>query len=192
MKDKLEVEAVINHIRNVQDVMLKPITDIVALKISKGPYDGGPENNLTKAEEITAEYISENHSTLDEFHEKLTILDGGIKGLEAFADAIYQYYTASDHLDFETVKDKISSKKDIILKTITDLIAYKIAESSDDQGVDLNFISAQTFVAEYISRNFRNRAELESKITKLGKGKDTKGLSAFADIVYNHFVNNNK
>ena len=192
MKDKLEVEAVINHIRNVQDVMLKPITDIVALKISKGPYDGGPENNLTKAEEITAEYISENHSTLDEFHEKLTILDGGIKGLEAFADMIYQYYTASDHLDFETVKDKISSKKDIILKTITDLIAYKIAESSDDQGVDLNFISAQTFVAEYISRNFRNRAELESKITKLGKGKDTKGLSAFADIVYNHFVNNNK
>ena len=192
MKDKLEVEAVINHIRNVQDVMLKPITDIVALKISKGPYDGGPENNLTKAEEITAEYISENHSTLDEFHEKLTILDGGIKGLEAFADMIYQYYTASDHLDFETVKDKISSKKDIILKTITDLIAYKIAESSDDQGVDLNFISAQTFVAEYISRNFRNRAELESKITKLGKGKETKGLSAFADIVYNHFVNNNK
>ena len=192
MKDKLGVETVINHIRNVEDVTLKPITDIVALKISKGPYDGGPENNLTKAEEITAEYISENHSTLDEFHEKLTILDGGIKGLEAFADMIYQYYTASDHLDFETVKDKIGSKKDIILKTITDLIAYKIAESSDDQGVDLNFISAQTFVAEYISRNFRNRAELESKITKLGKGKETKGLSAFADIVYNHFVNNNK
>jgi len=86
MKDKLGVETVINHIRNVEDVTLKPITDIVALKISKGPYDGGPENNLTKAEEITAEYISENHSTLDEFHEKLTILDGGIKGLEAFAD----------------------------------------------------------------------------------------------------------
>jgi hypothetical protein len=192
MKDKLEVGIVINHIRNVEDVTLKPITDIVALKISKGPYDGGPENNLTKAEEITAEYISENHSTLDEFHEKLTILDGGIKGLEAFADTIYQYYTRSDHLDFETVKNKISSKKDITLKTITDLVAYKIAESSGDHGVDLNFISAQTFVAEYISRNFRNRAELESKITKLGKGKDTKGLSAFADIVYNHFVNNNK
>ena len=192
MKDKLDVEAILNHIRNVEDVTLKTITDIVALKISKGPYDGGPENNITKAEEITAEYISENHSTLDEFHEKLTILDGGIKGLEAFADTIYQYYTTSDHLDFETVKNKISSKKDITLKTITDLVAYKIAESSDDQGVDLNFISAQTFVAEYISRNFKNRAELENKITKLGKGKDTKGLSAFADLVYNHFVNNNK
>ncbi|MBT3353283.1 MAG: hypothetical protein HN402_00040 [Candidatus Scalindua sp.] len=192
MKDKLDVESVINHIRNVEDVTLKPITDIVALKISKGPYDRGSENNLVKAEEITAEYISENHSTLDKFHEKLTILDGGIKGIETIADTIYQYYTTSDHLDFETVKNRISSKKDIILKTITDLIAYKIAENSDDQGVDLNFISAQTFVAEYISRNYRNRAELESKITKLGKGKDTKGLSAFADIVYNHFVDNNK
>jgi len=190
MKDKLDVEEVINHIRSVEDVTLKPITDIVALKISKGPYDRGPENNLSKAEEITAEYISENHCTFDEFHEKLTILDGGIKGLETFADTIYQYYTASDHLDFETVKDKICSKKDITLKTIADLVAYKIAESSDDQGVDLNFISAQTFVAEYISKNFRNRAELENKITKLGKGKDTKGLSAFAGIVYNHFVNN--
>ena len=192
MKDKLEVETVINHIRNVEDVTLKPITDIVALKISKGPYDRGPENNLAKAEEITAEYISENHNTLDEFHEKLTILDGGIKGLEVFADTIYQYFTTSDHLDFDTVKNKICSKKDITLKTIADLVAYAIAESPDDQGVDLNFISAQTFVAEYISRNYKNRAELESKITKLGKGKDTKGLSAFADIVYNHFVNNNK
>ena len=190
MKDKLEVETVINHIRNVEDVTLKPITDIVALKISRGSYDRGPENNLTKAEEITAEYISENHNTLDEFHEKLTILDGGIKGLEAFADTIYQYYTVSDHLDFETVKDEISSKKDITLKTVADLVAYKIAESSGGQGVDLNFISAQTFVAEYISRNFRNRAELENKITKLGKGKNTKGLSALAGIVYNHFVNN--
>ncbi len=190
MKDKLEVETVINHIRNVEDVTLKPITDIVALKISRGSYDRGPENNLTKAEEITAEYISENHNTLDEFHKKLTILDGGIKGLEAFADTIYQYYTVSDHLDFETVKDKISSKKDITLKTVADLVAYKIAESSGGQGVDLNFISAQTFVAEYISKNFRNRAELENKITKLGKGKNTKGLSALADIVYNHFVNN--
>jgi hypothetical protein len=192
MKDKLDVEAILNHIRNVEDVTLKTITDIVALKISKGPYDVGPENNLTKAEEVTAGYISENYSTLDEFHEKLTILDGGIKGLEAFADRSYQYYTTIDHLDFETVKNKISSKKDITLKTITDLVAYKIAESADDQGIELNFVSAQTFVAEYISRNFRNKAAFENKITKLGKGKDMKGLSAFADIVYSYFVNKNK
>ena len=190
MKNKMDVEAVINKIRNAEDVTLKPITDIVALKISKGPYDGGPENNLIKAEEITAEYISGNYSTLDEFHENLTILDGGIKGIQAIADTIYQQYTTSDHLDFETVKNDINSKKDITLKTITDLVAYKIAESTDDQGVDLNFISAQTFVAEYISRNFKNKEELENKVSKLGK--DMKGLSAFADIVYNYFVNKDK
>ena len=190
MKSKLDVEAIINNIRNVEDVALKPITDIVALKISKGPYDGGAENNLTKAEQITAEYISENHSTLDEFHEKLTILDGGIKGIEAFADTIYQYYTTRDHLDFETVKNQISSKKDITLKAITDLVAYRISESTHDQGSDLNFISAETFVAEYVSKNFRNKGEMEKKISKLGK--DMKGLSALADIVYNHFVSKNK
>jgi len=190
MKDKLDVETIINHIRNVEDVALKTITDIVALKISKGSYDVGPENNLAKAEEITAGYISENYSTLDEFHEKLTLLDGGIKGIEAVADTIYKYYKTSDHLDFETVKHNISSKKDITLKTITDLVAYRISESAHDQGAELNFISAETFVAEYISKNYRNKEEMEKKISKLGK--DTKGLSAFADIVYNHFASKNK
>ncbi|GAX60829.1 L-lactate permease [Candidatus Scalindua japonica] len=189
MDKKLDVETIVDHIRNVKDVTLKPITDIVALKISKGPYDSGPENNITKAEQITAEYISENYSTLDEFREKLTILDGGLKGIETFAEMIYQSFISSDHLDFETVKNNISSKKDITLKTITDLVAYKISESSDDQGIDLNFISAQTFVAEYVSKNFRNREALGNKISKLGK--DMKGLSAFADIIYNHFVHNN-
>ena len=190
MKNNLNAEAILKKIRNAEDVTLKPITDIVALELSKGPYDKGPENNLTKAEEITAEYIAENCSSLDEFHENLVILDGGVKGMEALAAKIYKNYTASDHLDFETVKNSISSKKDIILKTITDLVAYKITQSTNDQGVDLNFISAQTFVAEYISKIFRNREELDSKISKLGK--DMKGLNAFADIVYNYFVNKDK
>ncbi|MCR4318802.1 MAG: hypothetical protein NUV74_00490 [Candidatus Brocadiaceae bacterium] len=190
MKDKSDVEAILNQVRNFEDVTLKPIMDIVALKISKGPYDRGSENNITKAEEITAEYISENYSTLDEFHEKLTILDGGIKGIEAVADTIYKHYKTSDHLDFETVKHNISSKKDITLKTITDLVAYKISESAHDQGAELNFVSAETFVAEYVSKNYRNKEEMEKKISKLDKG--TKGLSAFADIVYNHFASKNK
>jgi hypothetical protein len=190
MKNKLDVEAIINKIRNAEDVTLKPVTDIVALKISKGPYDGGPENNIIKAERITAEYISDNYSTLDAFHENLTVLDGGIKGIEAIADKIYNYYKTSDHLDFDTVKGSISSKKDITLKIITDLVAYKISESKDDKGPDLNFISAETFVAEYVSKNFRNKKDLESKISKLGK--DMKGLNGFADIVYNHFANKDK
>jgi hypothetical protein len=190
MKNKMDVEAIINKIRSAEDITLKPITDIVALNISKGPYAGGPENNIIKAERITAEYISENYSTLDEFHEKISMLNGGIEGIQAIADQIYKYYTASDHLDYNTVKDSISSKKDITLKTVADLVAYKISESQDDKGVDLNFISAQTFVAEYVSTNFRNKKDLESKLSKLGK--DMKGLSAFADIIYNFFVNKDK
>lgn len=188
MNNKLDEEAILNKIRNAEDVTLKPITDIVALEISKGPYDKGPENNLTKAEEITAEYIAENCSSLGEFHENLVILDGGVKGMETLAAKIYKNYTASDHLNFETVKNSINNKKDIKLKTITDLVAYKISQSSNDQGVDLNFISAQTFVAEYISKNFKNQEELDNNISKLGK--DMNGLNGFADTVYNYFVNN--
>ncbi len=190
MKNKLDVESIINAIRKVEDARLKSITDIVAFKISKSSDDEGPENNFINAEKIMAVYISENYSTLDEFHEKLSRLNGGIKGMQIFADKIYQCYTASDHLDFETVKNNISSKKDITLKTITDLVAYKISQSPDDKGVDLNFISAQTFVAEYVSRNFKNKKELEDKISK--RGKDMKGLNAFAETVYNFFVNKDK
>ncbi len=190
MKSNLDIEAILQQIRNTGDVSLKPITDIVALEISKGPYDKGPEINLAKAEQITAEYIAENYTTLDEFHEKLVLLDGGVKGMESLADIIYKSYTASDHLDFETVKNRIGSKKDIILKTITDLVVYKIAQSTNDQGVDLNFISAQTFVAEYISTNFKNHEELNKNISKLGK--DMKGLNSLADIVYNYFVKKDK
>ena len=32
----MDVEAILDKIRNAEDVTLKPITDIVALKISKG------------------------------------------------------------------------------------------------------------------------------------------------------------
>lgn len=190
MENKLDVESIINAIRSVEDARLKSITDIVAFKISKSSDDEGPENNFTNAEKIMAAYISENYNSLDEFHEELTKLDGGIKGIQAIADTIYQHYTTSDHLDFETVKNSISSKKDITLKTITDLVAYKISQSPDDKGVDLDFISAQTFVAEYVSKEFRSKTEFENKLSKLGK--DMKGLNVFADIVYNYFVNKDK
>lgn len=190
MKNKLNIETIINKICSVEDARLKSITDIVAFKISKSPDDKGPENNFTNAEKIVAEYISVSYNTLDEFYEKLSRLNEGIKGMQIFADKIYQYYTDRDHLDFDTVKNSISSKKDITLKTITDLVAYKISQSPDDKGVDLNFITAQTFVAEYVSRNFKNKKELEGKISKLGK--DMKGPNAFAEAVYTFFVNKNK
>ncbi len=190
MKNKLDAASIINAIRSVEDARLKSITDIVAFKISKSPDDKGAENNFTNAEKITAEYISESYNTLDEFYEKLSKRDEGIKGMQTCADAIYQYYTDRDYWDFDTVKNSISSKKDITLKTITDLVAYKIAESTDDQGVDLNFISAQTFVAEYVSKKFRSKTAFENKLSKLGK--DMKGLNAFADIVFKHFVEKDK
>lgn len=112
----MDVEAIIDNIRNAGDVTLKPITDIVALKISNGPYDGEPENNLIKAEKITAEYISENYSTLDEFYEDLSKSGEGIKGIQDCAETIYQYYIDSDRLSFDTVKESITCKNDITLK----------------------------------------------------------------------------
>jgi hypothetical protein len=190
MKGKLDIETIRNKIHGAEDITLKSITDIVAFKISKSPDDSGPENNLLSAEKTTAEYISENFSTMDEFYEKLSKLDKGAKEMQALADIVYQYYVDKDHLSFDVVKDDISSKKDITLKTITDLVAYKISQSPNDKGHDLNFISAQTFVAEYVSKNFRSKTELENKLSKLGK--DMKGLNAFADIVYNYFVNKNR
>ena len=119
---------------------------------------------------------------------QIWIKEEGIqKGIQVFADNVYKYYTNKDHLSFKTVQDSISSKKDITLKTITSLIAHKISESRQDKGTELNFITAQTFVAEYVSKNFKNKAEFENKISKLGK--EMKGLNAFAEIVYNHFIN---
>ena len=188
MTKEIDTETIRNSIRNVEDVTLKSIADIVAFKISRSSDDKGPENNFISAEEATAEYISENFNTIDEFHDNLSKMGKETKGLQAFADVIYQYYTTyKDRLSFDTVKDSISSKKDITLKTITNLVAHEISKSPNDKGPDLNFISAQTFVAEYVSKNFRNKTELESKILKLGK--DMKGLNAFAEIVYKHFIN---
>ncbi len=83
-------------------------------------------------------------------------------------------------MDVEAIINKIRNAEDITLKTVTDLVAYKISESKDDMGANLNFISAHTFVAEYVSTNFRNKKELENKLSKLGKC--VKGLNAFADM----------
>jgi hypothetical protein len=123
---------------------------------------------------------------MDEFHESLLKIDNGIEGIQGFAEAVYQYFSQKDHLNFHLVKDSISSKKDIILKTITDLVAYKISQSLNNKGPEMNFITAQTFVAEYVSKFFKSRRELENKISKLGK--EMKGLRVFSDTVYGYFV----
>lgn len=88
-------------------------------------------------------------------------------------------------LDFETVKDMISKVKDVDLKKITDIVAYKIYQSPDDKGPELNFLSAETFVSQYISENFKNLHELRKCLADLGKG--TYALDVFADLVYKYY-----
>ncbi len=99
---------------------------------------------------------------------------------------MYQYYSEKDHLSFEVVKNSISSKKDITLKTITTLVTHKISEGPNNKDPDVDFITAQTFVAEYVSKNYKNNTEFEKAVSKLGK--EMKGLNVFAEKVYNHFV----
>ncbi|OHC04142.1 MAG: hypothetical protein A3G17_09110 [Planctomycetes bacterium RIFCSPLOWO2_12_FULL_50_35] len=48
------------------------------------------------------------------------------------------------------VKSRISSGEDPALKSITDLVAYKIYQSADDRGPEANFITAENFVARYV------------------------------------------
>ncbi len=187
MAGKLDIETVKDEIRRVNDATLRSIIDVLALKISKSSHDSGPENDIQTAEETLAEYVSEKFSCMDEFRESLLNIDKGIEGIQGFAETVYQYFGRKDHLSFHLVKDSISSKKDIKLKTITDLVAYKISQSANDKGPEMNFITAQTFVAEYISKFFKSRRELETKISKLGK--DMKGLGVFSDTVYDYFVN---
>ncbi len=186
MAGKLDVETVKDEICRGKNATLRAVIDILAFKISKSSHDSGPENNILTAEKAFVEYIMEKFSSMDEFHESVLEIDKGIKGIQDLAEAMYQYFCQKDHLSFHLVKDSISSKKDIILKTIVDLVAYKISESSNDKGPEMNFITAQTFVAEYVSRFFKNRRELESRISKMGK--DLKGLRGFSDTVYAYFV----
>ena len=75
MKNKLDVESIINAIRSVEDARLKSITDIVAFKISKSSNGrGAGKTTSLMPRKIMAAYISENYSTLDKFHEGLTKL----------------------------------------------------------------------------------------------------------------------
>ncbi|MDR4505309.1 MAG: hypothetical protein MRK01_11050 [Candidatus Scalindua sp.] len=186
MAGKLDVDTVKAEIRSMNEANLRSIMDILALEISKSSHDSGPESNILISENTLAEYISEKFSSMDEFHERVLQNDKGIRGIQAFAEAVYQYFNQKDHLSFHLVKESISSKKDIILKTITDLVAYKISQSSNDKGPEMNFITAETFVAEYISKFFKSRRELENRISKLGN--DMKGLGIFSDTVYSFFV----
>lgn len=179
----LEFETVKNKVKSGEDLSLKMITDIVAYKIYESPENKDPVSNFLLAETIVMEYITTNFKDFAEFQERLNAQGPGLEGLRSFTDLVYWDYSHRKQLRFETIMDRISSGKDISLKTITDFVAYKIKESPYDEGTEINLISAQTFIAQYISENFRDMDEFQNFLSRLGTGMDK--LQKFAEIVYN-------
>jgi hypothetical protein len=181
----IDKELIKSKIHSREDISLKTISDIVAYKMSESPEDMGPESNFLAAVESVAQYISEKFKDMDSFTNQLSQLDKGMRSINQFADMVFNYYQDKQLLSFEIVKTMISRVKDVNLKMITDIVAYKIYQSPDDKGSELNFISAETFVAQYISDNFKNLREFKRCLADLGKG--SYALEAFADLVYKYY-----
>ena len=181
----IDKELIKSKIHSKEDISLKTIADIVAYKIYESPENMGPEANFLAASEVVARYISENFKDIDSFRNQLSQLDKGMTSINKFADLVYDYYQDKQLLSFEIVKNMISKVKDVNLKMITDIVAYKIYHSPDDKGPELNFISAETFVAQYLSENFKNLGGFRRCLADLGKG--SYALEAFADLVYKYY-----
>lgn len=181
----IDKEFIKSKIHSREDISLKTIADIIAYKIYESPENMGPEANFLAATEAVAQYISEKFKDLDSFKTHLSQLDKGMKSINEFADTVYNYYQDKQLLSFDIVKNMITTVKDINLKMITDIVAYKLYQSPDDKGPELNFISAETFVAQYLSENFKNLREFRRCLSDLGKG--SYALEAFADLVYKYY-----
>ncbi len=180
----IDKELLKTKIHSKEDITLKTITDIVAYKICESPENMGPESNFFVAAEAVSQYISENFIDIDSFKKQLLEREG-MKSINQFADTVYDYYQDKQLLSFEIVKDMIAKVRDVSLKMITDIVAYRIYQSPDDKGSELNFISAETFVSQYVSENFKNLRELRRCLSDLGKG--SYALETFADLVYKYY-----
>ena len=181
----IDKELIKSKIHSREDISLKTVTDIVAYKIYESPENAGPEPNFLSAAGMVAQYISDNFPDFDSFRKQIAHLDKGMQPINQLADTIYNYHQDKQFLSFDTVKDLISGSRDVSLKMIADVVAYKIYQSQDDKGPELNFMSAETFVAQYISENFKNLREVKKCLTDLGKG--SYALEAFADLVYKYY-----
>lgn len=181
----IDKELIKSKIHSKQDISLKTLADIIAYKIYESPENMGPEANFLAAAEAVAQYISEKFKDLDSFKTHVSQLDKGMKSINDFADTVYNYYQDKQLLSFDIIKNMISTVKDVNLKMITDIVAYKLYQSPDDKGPELNFISAETFVAQYLSENFKNLRDFRKCLSDLGKG--SYALEAFADLVYKHY-----
>ena len=164
---------------------LKAIVDLVAYKISKSQGSKGREANFQEAEAALKEYITDHFKNPADFLAKVSRLSGDTKGLQEIAEAIYRYHYRMKELTFKTVRGKIEKDEDIALKTIADLIAYKIYQSPEDKGPEVNLITAETFVAEYVSENFISIDDFDRRLKELGH--DVSALRSFADDIYEHF-----
>ena len=107
-----------------------------------GKYGAGIE--LLAAAESVAHHISEKFKDMDSFANQLSQLDKGMKSINQFADMVFNYYQDKQLLSFEIVKTMISRVKDVNLKMITDIVAYKIYQGPDDKGPEIKL---------YICRN---------------------------------------
>ncbi|MDN3515803.1 MAG: hypothetical protein NG747_15615 [Candidatus Brocadia sp.] len=181
----IDKELIKSKIHSTEDISLKTIADIIAYKIYESPENMGPESNFFVATEAVSQYVSENFKDFDSFKAHLSQLDKGMKSINEFADTVYNYYQDKQLLSFEIVKNMISRANEMNLKMITDIVAYKIYQSPDDKGPELNFISAETFVAQYLSENFKNLREFRRCLSDFGKG--SYALEAFADLVYKYY-----
>lgn len=184
-KMPIDKEVIKNKIHSKEDISLKTITDIIAYKIYESPENMGPEANFLAAAEAVAQYVSEKFKDLDAFKNYVSQSDKGTKSMNQVADTMYNSCQDKQHLSFDIVKNMISAVKDVNLKMIADIVAYKIYQSPDDKGPELNFISAETFVAQYLSENFKNIREFRRCLSDLGKGPYA--LEAFADLVYKYY-----
>ncbi len=180
----IDKELIKTKIHSKEDITLKTITDIVAYKIYESPENMGAESNFLVAAETVSQYISENFTDIDSFKKQLPEREG-MKSINQFAGTVYDYYQDKQLLSFEIVKDMIEKVRDVNLKMITDIVAYRIYQSPDDKGTELNFISAETFVSQYVSENFKNLRELRRCLSDLGKG--SYALETFADLVYKYY-----
>ncbi len=181
----IDKEVIKSKIYSKEDISLKTIADIVAYKIYESLENIGPEPNFLAAAEAVAQYVSENFKDLNLFKTHLSQLGKGMKSLNQFADRVYNYHQDKQLLSFDIVKNIISTVRDVNLKMITDSVAYKIYLSPDDKGPEFNFISAETFVARYLSENFKNFRAFRRCLSDLGKGPYA--LEAFADLVYKYY-----
>lgn len=168
-----------------KDPSIRAITDMVAFKIWQSPDDKGPEANFVKAHAAVVDYIIQNFKDIEEFKTRFSQVSGDTRGLQETAEAIYRDCFQRKYLTFEIVRDTIRRGEDIALKTITDMIAYKVYQSPENQGPEINLITAETFVAHYVSENFVSLDGFHSRLEELGSG--VSALRQFADTVYRYY-----